>query len=236
VLIEGGDGGRAWLDGLRSVDPGGRAVLAVGPGLGRAAEGMLPGLINDGRAMVLDADGLNALASSGRRLRRRAATVMTPHPGEFARLAQAFGLQADPTDEAQRPEATRRLAEAHGAVVVLKGQGTIVSDGHRCYRNGTGNAAMATAGTGDVLTGLTAALLAAGMGAYEAACLAVHLHGLAGDLWVTRRGDRGLLARELADLLPLAGHEFRKAPRPAEAVDQPVETLDLEPSASGGSA
>jgi len=202
LLIEDAGDGRAWLEGLRSADPDGRAVLAVGPGLGSMADTLLPGLINDARAAVIDADGLTALAVSGRRLRRRGPTVLTPHPGEFRRLALAVQLRLDPTDEDQRPEAARRLAEAHEAVVALKGMGTIVSDGRRAYRNTTGNAAMATAGTGDVLTGLTAALLAGGMSAYDAACVAVHVHGAAGDLWTSEHGDRGMLARELADRIP----------------------------------
>ncbi|MEM0913187.1 MAG: NAD(P)H-hydrate dehydratase [Planctomycetota bacterium] len=219
------------IEALRAADPDGRAVLAVGPGLGRSAEAILPAVSNDTRPLVLDADGLNALAASGRRLRRRAPSVLTPHPGECRRLADALQLRIDPTDPATRPEVARRLAEMHEAVFVLKGAGTVVSDGQRTYVNDTGNVAMATAGMGDVLTGVTAALLAAGMPAYDAACLAVWLHGAAGDLWAHRHWDRGLLARDLADLLPYA---FRLAAKraPASGDAQPGDVPSLSGSAA----
>ncbi len=106
----------------------------------------------------------------------------------------------DPTDPERRPAAAAALSEATGAVVVLKGQHTVVSDGRRIYRNMTGNPALATAGTGDVLTGVVAGLMAQGAGPWEAATAGVHLHGRAADRWAQRHGTRrGLLAMELAD-------------------------------------
>ncbi|MEM6334646.1 MAG: NAD(P)H-hydrate dehydratase [Planctomycetota bacterium] len=200
-------GGRGWsglVEALRGADRDGRAALAVGPGLGAGADEVLPPLVNDGRAMVLDADGLNALAGSGRRLRRVGPTVLTPHPGEFGRLARAAGLRVDLESASGRREAASALAAAHEAVVVLKGAGTVVSDGREAWVNGTGNVAMAAAGSGDVLTGLIAALMAGGRGAWDSARLGVYVHGLAGDRWARDHGDRGLLARELADGLPAA--------------------------------
>ncbi|MEO0586607.1 MAG: NAD(P)H-hydrate dehydratase [Planctomycetota bacterium] len=201
VLLEGAE---RLMDALRGADRDGRAALAVGPGLGGGADAVLPPLLNDGRAMVLDADALNALAGSGRRLRRTGPTVLTPHPGEFGRLARAVHLRFDLESEAGRRAAATDLAKAHEAVVVLKGAGTVVSDGRQAWVNGTGNVAMAAAGSGDVLTGLIAALLAGGMAAWDAARLGVYLHGVSGDGWAREHGDRGLLARELADGLPRA--------------------------------
>ena len=163
--------------------------------------------------MVLDADGLNLLAASGRILGtqnpRPKDLVLTPHPGEFARLAAPLGIPQRPRSDRDRGSAAAALARAHGAVVVLKGRGTAVSDGDRLYMNTTGNPAMATAGSGDVLTGLIAALLAQGLGGFEAAVLGTYLHGFAGDLWEQEHGPSGLTARDLAALLPAAVHRHR---------------------------
>jgi len=188
-------------------DPQQRAVLAVGPGLSTSdgAGRLVDTLLRTPRAMVLDADGLNLLARSTHRHRSgEQPLVLTPHPGEYARLAQRLGLGHDATDAAQRPAAAAALAHAHRAVVVLKGRRTVVTDGRAVYVNETGNPALATAGSGDVLTGLLAALIAQGMAALDAAILAVHAHGAAADLWAGEHGRRGMLARELADLLPAA--------------------------------
>ena len=156
-------------------------------------------------ALVLDADGLNALAASGRRgAGTAAARVLTPHPGEFRRLAAAVGLDTDPVDPDRRRNAAQGLARIHGCVVVLKGRHTVIADPHRTTLNATGNPTLATAGSGDVLTGLIAALLAQGMDALGAARLAAHAHGLAADAWAAAHGPAGMLARELADLLPAA--------------------------------
>jgi NAD(P)H-hydrate epimerase len=194
---------------INDVDPNDQAVLAVGPGLGRSDVGMrlVDQLLREPRPVVLDADGLNALVASGRLMRRSASPlVMTPHPGEFRRLAQPLGISEDPTDPGQRPWAAARLAEANGAIVVLKGAGTIVTDGERCYTNATGNPALASAGSGDVLTGLISGLMAQGLEPFDAAVLGVYLHGLAGDLWAEQHGPRGLIASDLVDLLPEAMH------------------------------
>ena len=128
--------------------------------------------------------------------------VMTPHPGEYARVARFYGVTGDAKDPSRRAAAARDLAVASGAVVVLKGQQTMVSDGTRAYVNGTGNPALATAGTGDVLTGVIGGLLAQGMGLFGAAVLGVHVHGAAADAWAERHGRGGMLAQELADGVP----------------------------------
>jgi len=195
---------RAWLG---REDPHSRAAVAFGPGLGEPRRWVpfLGVLDDDRRPLVVDADGLNALAL--RRLsdsERTGPWILTPHPGEFRRLADAAGVRQDPTDPKDRPAAAGELARRYRAVVLLKGRATIVSDGDRVYCNDTGNPALATAGSGDVLTGLIVALLAQGLEAFDAAAWGAWIHGRAADRWAERHGRRGLLARELADELPAA--------------------------------
>ncbi len=183
----------------------GRDAVVCGPGLGReAAAASVARRLASAVALplVLDADGLNAFAGEPEALRSApAARVLTPHPGEMARLAgvSVADVQAD------RLGAARAMAGRSGAVVVLKGAGTVVAhpDGRACV-NTTGGAVLGTGGTGDVLAGLVGALLAQGVEAFSAARLGVFLHGLAGDRVAGRIGDAGLLASELADEIPLA--------------------------------
>ena len=155
--------------------------------------------------LVIDADGLNCLAKSPATLRGASSPrVLTPHPGEAARL-----LGTDPRRvQSDRVGTAGALAQKFGAVVVLKGHGTVVSDGERVFTNDTGNPGMATGGTGDVLTGVLGALLAGGMATFEATVLAVHVHGLAGDLAAERLGQTSLTAEDLIAFLPAAflGH------------------------------
>ena len=177
------------------------AVLALGPGLGDAAglETLVTSLLAmPWRAVLLDADGLNTVAHSGyRHPPEGCPLVLTPHPGEFRRLAKPAGITADPTDPAQRQDAAAALAAYHRAVVVLKGQHSVVTDAQRVYVNQTGNPALATAGTGDVLTGLIAGLLAQGMLPFDAASLGCHLHGAAADRWAEQYGTLGMTATTL---------------------------------------
>jgi ADP-dependent NAD(P)H-hydrate dehydratase len=177
-------------------------VVAMGPGLGRSPTitALVSAVLSQVRGpMVLDADGLNALHTD--RLRGRAGPlVMTPHPGEFSRLT---GLDI-PTIQSRRQELAARFAAEHGVVLVLKGQGTVVTDGRRVFVNTTGNPGMATAGSGDVLTGVIAALLAQRLDPFAAAQLGVHVHGLAGDLARDAGGEVGLIASDLVGYLPQA--------------------------------
>jgi ADP-dependent NAD(P)H-hydrate dehydratase len=179
-------------------------VLAVGPGLGRSPgiTALLSALLGQVETpVVLDADGLNAFDEHPERLRRhKAPLILTPHPGEFARLV---GLEIRAV-QARRQSLAVRYAAAAGAVLVLKGYGTLVTDGKRVYRNETGNAGMATAGSGDVLTGLVAALLGQGLEPFAAAQLGVYLHGLAGDLARDEVGEPSLIASDLLHYLPRA--------------------------------
>jgi ADP-dependent NAD(P)H-hydrate dehydratase len=179
-------------------------VIAVGPGLGQSAEmtALLIELVEKAaRPMVIDADGLNALVGHVDKLgANEAPRVITPHPGEFARL-----LHSDvKTVQAQRQVLAVEFANEHELVVVLKGHATIVTDGTRVYQNSTGNPGMATGGTGDVLTGLISALLGQHLPAFEAAQLGVHVHGLAGDLARDQIGAVSLIAADLLDFLPAA--------------------------------
>ncbi len=179
-------------------------VLAMGPGLGQTL-----GVTSVVRAVlvalkipvVLDADALNVLAGSAEEslAKARAPLLLTPHPGEAARLlgTSARDVQTD------RRDAAAQLAGL-GAVAVLKGAGTVVCDGRRLYVNETGNPGMATAGSGDVLTGLMAALVASGMEPFDAAVLAVWAHGRAGDLAAERVGVLGLTALDVLRCVPEA--------------------------------
>jgi NAD(P)H-hydrate epimerase len=191
------------LSSLMSLSEG-HDVVAVGPGLDRSAElaTLVPELVEKiARPMVIDADGLNAFVGQAERLHATAAPrIITPHPGEFARL-----LQLDvKTVQSQRRELATEFALKQNLIVVLKGHGTIVTDGRRVYVNTTGNPGMATGGTGDVLTGLIAALLGQHLAPFDAAQLGVYVHGLAGDLARDQIGEVSLIATDLLDFLPPA--------------------------------
>lgn len=180
-------------------------VLAFGPGAGTGAgvkETLLHLIGQAGVRMVIDADGLNVLAASGDwTVGRKASLVLTPHPGEMGRLWKGLFREGLPED---RVEQAGRLAERVGGVIVLKGARTVVSDGRRYYVNTTGNPGMATAGAGDVLTGVLAAAMGQGLEDFEAAVLAVYRHGLAGDLAAEKKGQIGLIATDIIDFLPEA--------------------------------
>ena len=213
---------RGWLG--RESAP---SVLVVGPGIGLGSERFgqeLWKIINAFRNQprvpaVIDADALN-LAIESRRKSPNAwnrqlpyRTVITPHPGEMARLhgVATKDIQADREGWAVRTArmmAGDRFDPDHTPVVVLKGAGTVVTDGRRVYVNRTGNPGMATGGSGDVLTGLTAALLAQHLPPFEAACLAVWCHGRAGDLAAADLGEVSLIATDLLDYLPRATKEI----------------------------
>jgi NAD(P)H-hydrate epimerase len=196
-----------------------RTALALGPGLGTGAatrSAILAIARHARRPAVLDADALNALAAGRAGLAAAGATaaprVLTPHPGEAGRLLRedAARVQAD------RAGTARRLAAASGAVVVLKGHRTIVADPDgRLSWNASGGPAMASGGSGDVLTGVIAALLARGMGARDAARLGVFAHGDAADR-AARDSDEGLTATRLARHLggALAATRAPRAVRP----------------------
>lgn len=192
-----------------------RIVLAIGPGMGTGDDEReaVAALLKLGRPIVLDADGLNNLTSLGNKVEKTdAPLVLTPHPGEYRRLAHNLGLEFDPTDEAQRVEAAAALGQAYGAVVVLKGHRTVVTTEGRSYLNRSGNPALAAAGSGDVLTGVIAGFMAQGMDPFDASVLGVHIHGLAADMWAAGHGRCGMLARDLAAMIPDAIEAHRRGP------------------------
>jgi NAD(P)H-hydrate epimerase len=179
-------------------------VVAIGPGLGLSSgtTTLVSAVVhNVAGPLVLDADALNSLAGLTADLRTRTTpAVLTPHPGEFARLLG--GAAADV--QARRQELAVRFANDHKVILVLKGYGTIVTDGQQVYVNSTGNPGMATGGSGDVLTGLIAALLGQGLKPFAAAQLGVYLHGLAGDLARDKVGEMALIATDILEYLPSA--------------------------------
>ena len=182
-----------------------KTAVAIGPGIGGEPETI--GLVHDLVAevkhpLVIDADGINAFAGHAHLLRRvQAPVILTPHPGEMARLlgTSAADVQKD------RLGTAGRFAREFNVHVVLKGAGTVVAgpDGYLAV-NPSGNPGMATGGTGDVLTGMIVGFLAQGVPPLEAAGLAVFLHGMAGDLAAARRGQIGMIARDLIDAIPHA--------------------------------
>jgi NAD(P)H-hydrate epimerase len=200
----GGGFALAAADELRTAAARASSVV-LGPGLGTETDTgrLLVRLLRDVHApLVLDADALNLLAELGdeplaaRRATTDAATVLTPHPGEFARLTGSD----KPRGDERLPQAARWAAQ-HGAIVVLKGAGTVVTDGRRAWVEPAGNPGMATGGMGDVLAGVLGALLAVPHllpDPLGAAALAVHAHALAGDAAAAALGEAGVLPEDVA--------------------------------------
>jgi hydroxyethylthiazole kinase-like uncharacterized protein yjeF len=178
-------------------------AVCLGPGVTQergARELMLWALRELNKPLVLDADGLNALADSRLGLSgRKAPLILTPHPGECGRLLgiSTANVQAD------RLGSVRKLAEKHHCIAVLKGANTLIADGRnpasgiRVAINTTGNSGMATGGAGDTLTGIIGALLGQGMDAFDAACIGVYVHGRAGDLAAEELGQRSMMAGDI---------------------------------------
>jgi len=174
------------------------SILAIGPGLGQSrwAQQMLATSLEAGRTMVIDADALNLLAQNPV---QHNDWILTPHPGEAARL---LGVSIQEIQE-DRFQAAREIQRRYGGICVLKGAGTLIDAGHRAtVICNEGNPGMAGGGMGDVLTGVIAGLLAQGMTPVAAACQGVALHARAGDQ-AARQGERGLLA---SDLMPCLRH------------------------------
>ena len=167
--------------------------------------------------VVIDADGLNALcAMPGFDRDVRASAVFTPHPGEAKRLLAALSIDADPAgDESQRIDACTRIAQRLGCIVVLKGKGTVVSDGHRVWVCAHGSPALAAGGTGDVLAGVIGSIIAqtrenTSIDLLHAAAIGVQAHAIAGERWsASHQGEGGLIASELADELSGVVHSLR---------------------------
>jgi ADP-dependent NAD(P)H-hydrate dehydratase len=177
-------------------------VVAFGPGVGNTADlqSMALVLIEQNVRLVIDGDGLNNLG----KIKNwpdmlKAELVLTPHPGEMKRLWSGLLREELP---ANRKEQAMQFAARTKAVVVLKGAGTVVTDGEKVYINKMGNPGMATAGSGDVLTGVITALLGQGLSNFDAAVLGVYIHGLAGDIAAEKFGQISLMATDIIDSLP----------------------------------
>jgi len=197
-------------------------AVAIGPGIGRSDD-LRELVVTLFRTVtvpvVIDADGLNALAEASEfesaepmgilPSPRAASRILTPHSGEFARL---IGRDVS-TVENQRKELAVRYAERNGIILVLKGHRTLITDGQRVAENTTGNSGMATGGSGDVLTGLITALQGQKMGAFEAAHLGASLHGLAGDLAAAELSQPGMIASDLPRFLPAAWKQMEETQR-----------------------
>ncbi len=206
-------------------------AVVLGPALGEGfeVEQVVVRLLSHVRSpLVIDADGLNALARlvDFPRDMRDASVIVTPHPGEYQRLAVA--LELDPTaatDESRRGDAADALARRVGCIVVLKGARTVVSDGVRSWSARAGNAALATAGSGDALAGVIGSLVAQfarpphRMSLFDCGRLGVAIHGLVAQGWSDRFGEAGLLAGELCDAIPEVLAGLRRAP---EMRDEPT--------------
>ncbi len=196
-------------DDARLLEAADRAdVIVLGPGLGQgeAAVRRTMRLITLSKPMVIDADALNILAARGAWPgEAKASAILTPHPGEMKRLLPLLGRTGPvPADDAGRIELARASAAALGQVVLLKGDRTVIADDRRFCVNRTGDSSLSKAGSGDVLCGVIGALLASGLGRFEAACAAAWIHGRAGELAGARLGRRSVLARDVIDQLGVA--------------------------------
>ncbi|MBO4317497.1 MAG: NAD(P)H-hydrate dehydratase [Mailhella sp.] len=193
---EGADGD--WLKDALA----GSSAIVLGPGLGQSENALnLVKWTPESASMpiVLDADGLNLLAAHPELWSNVPfGTVITPHPAEMARLLRC------PVENvtADIPGTALSFASERGVICVLKSHRTAVTDGDRLMVNNSGNSGMATGGSGDVLAGIIASLIAQGMAPYNAACLGVYLHGLAGDDAAARLGEHALMASDIIDSLP----------------------------------
>lgn len=197
---------------LKFLDP--KSSLALGPGLGTHPETreLVRRLVRDlPQPMVVDADGVNALAGDSTWFPAAGPRILTPHPGEMARLVGAAVQEV----QADRLQLARETAARLGVVLVLKGAQTLVADANgRVSLNPTGNPALASGGTGDVLTGLLGGFLAQGLTPWDAARLGVYLHGLAADFFAARYGPRGLIAGDLIKLFPEVVAQFTQGQIP----------------------
>ena len=194
-------------------------VLCIGPGIGVSDETrrLIASIVGSSRApVVIDADGLNSLALSGTKaggageiLKKAAAPlILTPHPGEMARLLK--NSRSRDQIEKDRLGTALSFSEETGVCLVLKGVPTIIADPDgKAYLNPTGNPGMATAGSGDVLTGMISALLAQHLSPDRAAILGVYLHGLAGDIAASEKGPHSLVASDIIDALPAAFRDMK---------------------------
>ena len=180
-------------------------ALAFGPGIGtgRQVRSILETLIKqENLRLLIDADGLNNLTKiKDFPQKAKANLILTPHPGEMKRLWQSLFREPLPTERQQQ---AIQLAKKTNTTIVLKGAQTIVTDSQKIYINNTGNPGMATAGSGDVLTGVITALMGQRLNNFDAAVLGVYIHGLAGNIAAENRGQISMIATDIIEALPKA--------------------------------
>ena len=201
------EAGRFCLDALETLLAHAKhcTALFLGPGLGRSdgLDRLVPQFLQKiSKPIVVDADALNALSTAGMTPFAQP-IVLTPHAGEFARLRN------EPTPPEENMEARKTVAldfaRFHGILLVLKGHETIITDGEQLAINTTGNPGMATGGSGDVLTGMAAGLIAQNvLSLFESVRLAVYLHGLAGDIAAAQLGEASVTATAILEAIPKA--------------------------------
>ncbi len=197
-------------------------VVALGPGLSQQPETkkLILWLIKTiDRSIVIDADGINALTGKLHILYNiKKNVVLTPHPGEMSRL-----INLDSAKDVQKKRLSiatqfvksihKQLGKGKDFVLILKGDKTIVVDYDKVYINRTGNPGMATAGAGDVLTGIIVSLIGQGFNVFDASQLGVHIHGLAGDMALKKKGEVSMIASDILDFLPDAFLRYKKSRR-----------------------
>ncbi len=197
-------------------------VVALGPGLSQQPETkkLILWLIKTiDRTIVIDADGINALTGKLHTLYNiKKNVVLTPHPGEMSRL-----INLDSTKDVQKKRLNittqfvksmhKQLGKGKDFILVLKGDKTIVADYNKVYINRTGNPGMATAGAGDVLTGIIVSLIGQGFNVFDASQLGVHIHGPAGDMASKKKGEVSMIASDILDFLPDAFLKYKKSRR-----------------------
>ena len=194
------------LENIKNADA---AVFGPGLGKGRGILPLLERIVTEfTKTLIIDADGINALSANIDILnRKKCSVILTPHPGEMSRLS---GLSISEIQSA-RIKTAEDFADRFDVTVALKGEGTVVAArGGKTAVNPSGNCGMATGGTGDVLSGVVAALAAQGCTPYDSAVLGVYLHGLAGDIAAAEKGVHGLIASDLCGTLPAAFLETLK--------------------------
>lgn len=179
-------------------------AIAIGPGIGvnRKAKKLISTLAARPTTLVIDADGINNLAQNPKRLKKaKAKVILTPHPGEMSRLIKKSIKDIQKNRQAIALETAERL----NCIIVLKGHRTVVADpSGKSFVNPSGNPGMASAGVGDVLTGMIGGLAAQGLSPWDAAVAGVYLHGYAGDLAAREKGEYGMIASDLVDQIPYA--------------------------------
>lgn len=198
-----------WDQATRKAD-----AIVIGPGLGQLdhASKWIDAVLKLDKPLVIDADALNILSRRKSWPRKvTARCVLTPHPGEMQRLGKLFGKPDQSQSAEDRLDTAMRAARAFGQIVVLKGARTIVTDGTRFYINSTGDTSLSKAGTGDVLTGVCATLLGQSIDPLDAACIAVWVHGKAGEIAGQKHTPRSTTARDVVEAISSAFVVYQQA-------------------------